>query len=159
MQHRVVHSQMPADPQAFLKEWKDQMLDGMSFLYMSIPLIKSLFLAIVEQVRDGSTLRIRLILSDELHQIVSIMLAGVKSPKFGRDNEPNEQYAEEASNLPLLPFIGITYPPARLDYLRKAVSYNDSSVSNYYHSPHHMLSHSRPQRLQHHLLGEISLVL
>jgi hypothetical protein len=32
MQHRVVHAQMPADPQAFLKEWKDQMLDGMFFL-------------------------------------------------------------------------------------------------------------------------------
>lgn len=62
---------------------------------------KASFSAIVEQVRDGSTLRVRLILSDELHQIVSIMLAGVKSPKFGRDNEPNEQYAEEVrSHLP-----------------------------------------------------------
>jgi len=88
---------MPADPQAFLKEWKDQMVDGMSLLYVCRPLIKGPFLAIVEQVRDGSTLRVRLILSDELHQIVSVMLAGVKSPKFGRDNEPNEQYAEEVS--------------------------------------------------------------
>lgn len=74
---------MPADPQAFLKEWKDQMID-----------------AIVEQVRDGSTLRVRLLLSDALHQIISITLAGVKCPKFGRDNEPNEQFAEEVGSTP-----------------------------------------------------------
>ncbi|CAG7854505.1 Staphylococcal nuclease domain-containing protein 1 AltName: Full=100 kDa coactivator; AltName: Full=EBNA2 coactivator p100; AltName: Full=Tudor domain-containing protein 11; AltName: Full=p100 co-activator [Serendipita indica DSM 11827] len=77
---RTVHNTMPADSQAFLKQWKDQMIDG-----------------IVEQVRDGSTLRVRLLLADDLHQIVTISLAGIRCPRTGgKDGEPGEPYGDEA---------------------------------------------------------------
>ncbi|KIM20084.1 hypothetical protein M408DRAFT_30677 [Serendipita vermifera MAFF 305830] len=58
---RTVHTSMPADSPAFLKQWKDQMIDG-----------------IVEQVRDGSTVRVRLLLSDDVHQVVNVSLAGAR---------------------------------------------------------------------------------
>ena len=50
----------------------------------------------MEQVRDGSTVRVRLLLSDENHQIVTVSLAGVRCGRIGgKDGEPNEPYAEE----------------------------------------------------------------
>ena len=56
--------------------------------------------AIVEQVRDGSTLRVRLLLPDGDHQFVNLTLAGVKSPRFGnRSEETPEQFGEEAGAL------------------------------------------------------------
>lgn len=81
---RTVSFQMPADSQAFLNEYKGQELD-----------------AIVEQVRDGSSIRVRLLLEDGSHQFVNLALAGVKSPKAfsGRDGESNgtsEEWGEEA---------------------------------------------------------------
>ncbi|KAG8759264.1 hypothetical protein FRC14_006340 [Serendipita sp. 396] len=76
---RTVHNSMPADSQAFIKEWKDQMIDG-----------------IVEQVRDGSTVRVRLLLSDELHQLVTISLAGIRCPRIGKEGETPEPFAEDA---------------------------------------------------------------
>ncbi|KAG1815960.1 uncharacterized protein BJ212DRAFT_1447023 [Suillus subaureus] len=79
-QARVVHQTMPTDSQAFVSEWKGKSID-----------------ALVEQVRDGSTLRARLLMPDGEHQIVNIALAGVRcartSPKQG---EPSEPWAEEA---------------------------------------------------------------
>ena len=85
---------MPADSQAFLKEWKDQMIDGGSFIlhkdYAQLPP------GIVEQVRDGSTVRVRLLLSEDLHQIVNVSLAGVRSPRIGgKDGETTEPFGEE----------------------------------------------------------------
>ncbi|KAG8833983.1 hypothetical protein FRC17_009765 [Serendipita sp. 399] len=76
---RTVHNTMPADSQAFLKEWKDQTING-----------------IVEQVRDGSTVRVRLLLSDELHQLVNISLAGIRCPRIGKEGEVPEPFAEDA---------------------------------------------------------------
>lgn len=81
---RMVSFQMPADSQAFLNDYKGQELD-----------------AIVEQVRDGSSIRVRLLLDDGSHQFVNLALAGVKSPKAlsGRDGEQNgnsEEFGEEA---------------------------------------------------------------
>ncbi|KAG2043573.1 transcription factor [Suillus americanus] len=79
-QARIVHQTMPTDSQAFVSEWKGKSID-----------------ALVEQVRDGSTLRVRLLMPDGEHQIVNIALAGVRcartSPKQG---EPSEPWAEEA---------------------------------------------------------------
>ncbi|KAF8638063.1 hypothetical protein AX16_010695 [Volvariella volvacea WC 439] len=77
---RVVHHTMPVDSAAFLTEWKGKNIEGT-----------------VEQVRDGTTLRIRLLLSPEEHQIANIQLAGVKSPRASsKQGEASEQFGEEA---------------------------------------------------------------
>ncbi|TEB38403.1 transcription factor [Coprinellus micaceus] len=77
---RAVHHTMPLDSQAFVSEWKGKPIDG-----------------IVEQVRDGSTLRLRLLMPDGDHQMVNIALAGVKSGRVAsKPGENSEPYAEEA---------------------------------------------------------------
>ena len=69
---------MPEDSQAFLTEYKGKQLD-----------------AIVEQVRDGTTLRVRLLLDGE-HQMANIALAGVRSPRTAaKAGESSEPFAEE----------------------------------------------------------------
>ncbi|KAF7315577.1 Transcriptional factor [Mycena indigotica] len=79
-QARVVHHTMPVDSQAFVSEWKGKSLD-----------------AIVEQVRDGSTLRVRLLMPDGEHQIVNIALAGVRSARAAsKQGEASEPWGEEA---------------------------------------------------------------
>ncbi|TFK20773.1 transcription factor [Coprinopsis marcescibilis] len=79
-QARVVHYTMPADSASFVNEWKGKPIDG-----------------IVEQVRDGTTLRIRLLMPDGDHQMVNITLAGVKSGRTAsKPGETSEPYAEEA---------------------------------------------------------------
>ncbi|KIJ39936.1 hypothetical protein M422DRAFT_75809 [Sphaerobolus stellatus SS14] len=77
--YKVFHT-MPLDSQGFLVEWKGQTIDG-----------------IVEQVRDGSTLRVRLFLPDNIHQMANIALAGVRSAKAAtRQGETAEPWGEEA---------------------------------------------------------------
>jgi staphylococcal nuclease domain-containing protein 1 len=77
---RAVQHAMPADSQAFVSEWKGKSLE-----------------ALVEQVRDGSTLRVRLFMPDGEHQIVNIALAGVRSARIaGKQGEPSEPWGEEA---------------------------------------------------------------
>ncbi|KAF8633360.1 hypothetical protein AX17_004531 [Amanita inopinata Kibby_2008] len=79
-QARTVRHNMPVESQAFVTEWKGKNLDG-----------------IVEQVRDGTTLRIRLLMPDGDHQMVNIVLAGVKSPRVSaKPGETSEQWGEEA---------------------------------------------------------------
>ncbi|KAG6879666.1 hypothetical protein C0992_013202 [Termitomyces sp. T32_za158] len=79
-QAREVHHTMPEDSQAFIAEWKGKSLD-----------------AIVEYVKDGTTLRVRLLLPDGEHQIVNIALAGVRSPRAStKQGELSEPWGEEA---------------------------------------------------------------
>ncbi|KAH0589010.1 hypothetical protein H2248_004787 [Termitomyces sp. 'cryptogamus'] len=79
-QARAVHHTMPEDSQAFITEWKGKSLD-----------------AIVEYVRDGTTLRVRLLMPDGEHQIVNIALAGVRSPRAStKQGELSEPWGEEA---------------------------------------------------------------
>ncbi|KAG6842174.1 hypothetical protein C0991_001667 [Blastosporella zonata] len=79
-QARAVHHTMPEDSQTFVAEWKGKPLD-----------------AIVEHVRDGTTLRVRLLMPDGEHQIVNIALAGVRSPRAStKQGEPSEPWGEEA---------------------------------------------------------------
>lgn len=74
------------DSQAFLSEYKGQPLDG-----------------IVENVRDGSSLRIRLLLQGE-HQFVNLNLAGIKAPRVnsgsggfgGGSSDGGEPFSEES---------------------------------------------------------------
>ncbi|EMD37728.1 hypothetical protein CERSUDRAFT_154557 [Gelatoporia subvermispora B] len=79
-QARAVHHLMPTDSQAFISEYKGQLLDG-----------------IVEAVKDGSTLRIRLLMPDGEHQFANIALAGVRCARAsGKQGEPSEPWGEEA---------------------------------------------------------------
>lgn len=78
---RKVAYMMPEDSQGFITEWKGKSIDG-----------------VVEQVKDGSTLRIRLLLPDGDHQFVNVTLAGVRSPRVAsKPDETSELYGEEVS--------------------------------------------------------------
>ncbi|KAK7053364.1 hypothetical protein VNI00_003990 [Paramarasmius palmivorus] len=75
-----INHNMPTDSQAFVNEWKGKNID-----------------AIVEQVRDGSTLRVRLLLPEGDHQIVNIALAGVRCARASsKQGETAEPWGEEA---------------------------------------------------------------
>ncbi|KAN0062615.1 hypothetical protein ACQY0O_005148 [Thecaphora frezii] len=80
---KVDHS-MPEDTAAFLAAWKGKPVES-----------------IVEQVRDGSMLRVRLLLSSNHHQIINLSLAGIKCPRVaggggGSPSDASEPYGEEA---------------------------------------------------------------
>ncbi|KAG9014511.1 hypothetical protein FRB93_013636 [Tulasnella sp. JGI-2019a] len=78
--HRTVYHTMPNDSQGFMNEWKTKPID-----------------AIVEQVRDGTNLRVRLLLSSDTHQFINIALAGARSPRAsGKEGEVAEPFGEEA---------------------------------------------------------------
>ena len=50
----------------------------------------------MEQVRDGSTLRVRLQMPEDQHQFANISLAGVRCPRAtGRDGEAAEEWGDE----------------------------------------------------------------
>ncbi|PWN46841.1 hypothetical protein IE53DRAFT_288596 [Violaceomyces palustris] len=72
---------MPDDTTAFLAEWKGKAVDS-----------------IVEQVRDGSMLRVRMLLAPKHHQFINLSLAGIKSPRAGGPsaNDSAEPFGEEA---------------------------------------------------------------
>ncbi|OCH88265.1 transcription factor [Obba rivulosa] len=77
---RAVHHLMPTDSQVFISEYKGQTLDG-----------------IVEAVKDGSTLRIRLLMPDGEHQFINLALAGVRCARVsGKQGESSEPWGEEA---------------------------------------------------------------
>lgn len=94
---RNVHHNMPADSQAFVNEWKGKSIDGeLAFHTVRLKPLAHLSKAIVEQVRDGSTLRVRLLLPEGDHQIVNIALAGVRCPKAStKQGETAETWGEE----------------------------------------------------------------
>lgn len=80
---KVEHS-MPEDTAAFLAEWKGRPIES-----------------IVEQVRDGSMLRVRLLLSSSHQQMINLSLAGIKAPRVtgGGGASPadvSEAFGEEA---------------------------------------------------------------
>ncbi|KAL4074142.1 hypothetical protein J3A83DRAFT_4400199 [Scleroderma citrinum] len=78
-QARVIYHTMPANSAAFVSEWKGKSLD-----------------ALVESVRDGSTLRVRLFMPDGEHQMVNITLAGVRCSRIAsKPGETSEPWAEE----------------------------------------------------------------
>lgn len=81
---KVAHT-MPEDSIGFLKEYKGTPLDG-----------------IVEQVRDGTMMRVRLLLGQRNHRVVNLSLAGVKAPRYngsgpgGFDSSNAEPFGEES---------------------------------------------------------------
>ena len=79
-----VHHSMPEDTAAFLAEWKGKPIE-----------------AIVEQVRDGSMLRVRLLLSSTHQQMINLSLAGIKAPRVtggggASPTDASEPFGEEA---------------------------------------------------------------
>ncbi|KAI0268661.1 transcription factor [Gloeopeniophorella convolvens] len=79
-QARQVIYNMPLDSHSFITEWKGKPLD-----------------AIVESVRDGTTLRVRLLMPEGEHQFVNITLAGARSPRAAsKQGETSEPWGDEA---------------------------------------------------------------
>ncbi|KZT65949.1 hypothetical protein DAEQUDRAFT_696411 [Daedalea quercina L-15889] len=77
---RTVHYMMPTDSQSFIAEWKGRPLD-----------------AIIEQVKDGSTVRVRLLLPEGDHQFANIAMAGVRCARVAsKPGETSEPWGEEA---------------------------------------------------------------
>ncbi|CCL99863.1 uncharacterized protein FIBRA_01888 [Fibroporia radiculosa] len=77
---RTVHYMMPTDSQGFMSEWKGKSLE-----------------ALVEQVKDGSTLRVRLFMPEGDHQFINLALAGVRCARVSsKPDEESEPWAEEA---------------------------------------------------------------
>lgn len=63
-------------------------------------LICGLHPAIVEQVRDGSTVRVRLLLPEGDHQFVNVAMAGVRTPRASsKQGEPSEQWGEQVTRI------------------------------------------------------------
>ncbi|SPC67296.1 related to transcriptional coactivator p100 [Ustilago sp. UG-2017b] len=79
-----VHHSMPEDTAVFLAEWKGKPIES-----------------IVEQVRDGSMLRVRLLLSSTHQQMINLSLAGIKAPRVtggggASPTDASEPLGEEA---------------------------------------------------------------
>lgn len=77
---------MPSDPAAFLSDHKGK----------PVP-------SIVESVSNGSTLRVRLLLTPTQHQIVTLTMAGVRAPKArayasNPASQPNDAEGEECGD-------------------------------------------------------------
>src|SRR3954465_13929093 len=81
---------MPTDSQAFINEYKGRDIDGGGIRYgywSRIHRCLSCFfsLAIVEQVRDGSAIRVRLLLENGQHQFINLVrLPRLQRPKVGQ---------------------------------------------------------------------------
>lgn len=127
---------MPVDSHAFVSEWKGKPIDGKSTTHL-LELLKKLysgFAAIVEQVREGTTLRVRLLMPDGEHQMVNIALAGVRSARASsKQGEPSEPYGEEVGSLyPLNIILPISFPSQRQNITQNPVYFNALSEYKYY---------------------------
>lgn len=94
---------MPEDSQTFLTEWKGKPVDG-ECSTSGKQLFADWSPAIVEQVRDGSNLRVRLLLPNGDHQFANITMAGVRCPRSSsKQGEASEQWGEEVCPVTRLP--------------------------------------------------------
>lgn len=90
---------MPTDSQGFISEWKGRQLDGRRVLqYRAVSNLTTANTAIVEQVKDGSTFRLRLLMPEGDHQFINLALAGVRCARSaGRPGEVSEPWGDEVS--------------------------------------------------------------
>ena len=99
-------------------------------------------IAIVEQVRDGSTVRVRLLMPDGEHQLANIALAGVYCPRVAsKPGETSEPFGEEVCALVYDRGLA-TYrrPPFRQNSSLKFAYYNElfgSASYRFLHPPQH----------------------
>ncbi|GAA96705.1 uncharacterized protein L969DRAFT_79615 [Mixia osmundae IAM 14324] len=77
-----VQYQPPSDPKAFLQQ------------HLNKPIT-----AVVEQVLNGSTLRLRLLLSPDTHQFVAVTLAATRSPRAAAITNGNDSKSEELGDV------------------------------------------------------------
>lgn len=89
---------MPLESQAFVTEHKGKVLDGQP-ICLSLQVCRVTYfcvLALVEQVRDGSTLRVRLYMPEGDHQVVNLSIAGVRCARSsGKPGESAEPWGDE----------------------------------------------------------------
>lgn len=96
---------MPSDSQVFVSEWKGKSLDG-GYCFSACLTCSNSMIAIVEQVRDGTTVRVRLLMPDGDHQMVNIALAGVRSARVSsKPGEVSEPWGEEVGLLDTSPIV------------------------------------------------------
>ena len=71
------------------------------------------FIAIIEQVKDGSTFRVRLLMPEGEHQWINLELAGVRAPRAAaKAGDTSEPFGDEVSfHLAFMPFKGLSYEP------------------------------------------------
>jgi staphylococcal nuclease domain-containing protein 1 len=102
---------MPTDSNAFMSEWKGKELP-----------------AVVEQVKDGSTIRARLLLPDGDHQVVNLALAGVRASRATvKAGETGESFGEEVRTL--LSSLGVWPPGLHVRIYRASSSPSPASSS------------------------------
>ena len=112
-------------------------------------------LGIVENVRDGTWLRIRLLLPDGDHQMVNISLAGVKSPRVAiKSGEASEPLGEEVGSIVAMgckcPFRSlINGTLSRRNFSLSPVFCNVRCAFKYYHYPPLPRLHSNPAQVLH----------
>jgi hypothetical protein len=96
-------------------------------------------LAIVESVRDATTLRVRMFMPDGEHQFVNITLAGARSPRAAsRQGETSEPLGDEVHPMVLLcvlPALTLPSEPCRRSISRNRVSYNGPSKYSFFPYP------------------------
>ena len=95
-------------------------------------------LAIVESVRDGTTLRVRLFMPDGEHQFVNITLAGARSPRAAsKQGETFEPSGDEVSRYRSLTGAAaaliLSSKPSRRNILPNRVYFNAQSKYNFFH--------------------------
>ena len=95
-------------------------------------------LAIVESVRDGTTLRVRLFMPDGEHQFVNISLAGARSPRAAsKQGETSEPLGDDVSRYGSLAnasgTLTLLSKPSRRNILPNPVYFNAPSKYNFFH--------------------------
>jgi staphylococcal nuclease domain-containing protein 1 len=94
----------------------------------------------VESVRDGTTLRVRLFMPDGEHQFVNITLAGARSPRVAsKQGETSEPSGDEVSRYRSLTnaaaALMLSSKPSRRNILPNRVYFNAQSKYNFFHYP------------------------
>lgn len=117
-------------------------------------------LAIVEQVRDGSTVRVRLLMPEGDHQFVNISLAGVRCPRFAsKQGESSEEFAEEV-RYKLLICSAMVLNMCSYERPNSSRSQGYSNVlsgSNSFPYLHRLPRHSKTRKMDLHLLPRVYL--
>ena len=142
---------MPLDSPGFVSEWKGKLIDGATRRILGPHFSNVLSPAgIVEQVRDATTLRIRLLMPDGDHQMVNIALAGVKGGRVAtKPGEVSEPFAEEVSRDTPCPTSGrLNTPYCRANSLRNLDCFNALSRCKSYPFQTQHLHLSNPSRMR-----------
>ncbi len=113
-----------------------------------------MLLAIVEQVREGTSLRVRLLMPDGEHQLVNVLLAGVRSPKIAsKPGEVSEQWGEEVgyimNSMYPLPSQLICIFFVRPSFSLNHVFFNVLCVFKYYLCLHQPVHPSKLAQMEH----------